>query len=99
VTLRRWKNGATLLYKGRAAVQVPTLDAWHLDGCVHGSSPGLDLPAVGSSVTVPVSTGVLWRGIGISGLDLRKREARVILQRLLEEAEIQRAAGSGADTD
>ena len=64
-----------------------------------GQALGIDLPPVGESVAVRVSSGTLWRAVGISSLDLRKREARVLLGRLLEEAEMQRAAGTGAGTD
>jgi hypothetical protein len=59
---------------------------------------GVDLPPVGEAVTVQVSSGTLWRAVGISSLDLRKKEARVLLGRLLNEAEMQRAAGTGVDS-
>jgi hypothetical protein len=45
---------------------------------------GVDLPPVGEEVSVEVSSGTLWRAVGISTLDLRGKEARV----LLEEAEM-----------
>jgi hypothetical protein len=58
----------------------------------------VDLPSVGESVTVQVSSGTLWRAVGISSLDLRQREARMLLGRLLEEAEMQRSAGTGVES-
>ena len=55
---------------------------------------GVEVPPLGSSVDARVSTGVLWRAISISCLDLRKRESFLILERLLAEADMQRGAGS-----
>ena len=99
VTLKRWKNGVTLLYRGRAVARCHASRVGMWIAAFMAQALGLELPAVGASATARVSTGTLWRAVGISSLDLRKREARVLLQRLLEEAEMQRAAGSGADTD
>jgi hypothetical protein len=45
-------------------------------------------------VETSVSTGVLWRAISISCLDFRKKESYVLLERLLEEARMQRGSGS-----
>ena len=99
VTLKRWNNGVTLLYKGRALAKCHASRLGMWTAAFMAQALGLELPAVGASTTTLVSTGTLWRAVGISSLDLRKREARMLLQRLLEEAEMQRAAGSGADMD
>jgi hypothetical protein len=87
----------TLLYNGRAIAGCHASMVGMWIAAFVAKALGLELPAVGASVTARVSTGTLWRAVGISSRDLRKREARVLLQRLLEEAEMQRAAGSGSD--
>ncbi|MCE2462799.1 MAG: hypothetical protein J4F46_02635 [Dehalococcoidia bacterium] len=55
---------------------------------------GVEVPPLGESVEARVSTGVLWRAISISCLDFRKKESYVLLERLLEEARMQRGSGS-----
>ncbi|MCI0812746.1 MAG: hypothetical protein J4N27_02540, partial [Chloroflexi bacterium] len=55
---------------------------------------GVSLPALGESVTARVSTGVLFRAIGVVGLDFGKEESYVLLDRLLEEADVQRGGSS-----
>ena len=42
--------------------------------------------------TAKVGTGVLYRAIGASSLDLRRPEAQVVLQQLLATAALQRGA-------
>ena len=51
---------------------------------------GTKVPPLGESVTARVSTGVLFRVLGVAGLDYKKEESYVLLDRLLEEAERQR---------
>ena len=62
-------------------------------------SLGVDLPDVGKAKYIQVSSGVLWRAVGISNLDLKIKESRTILKRYLEEAEAQRASGSGYSSE
>jgi hypothetical protein len=56
----------------------------------------VSLPALGETVTARVSTGVLFRAIGIVELDFGKEESFILLDRLLEEADDQRGASSEA---
>ena len=51
---------------------------------------GVKIPLLGQSVPVKVSTGVLYRVIAISGLDFDNEESYTLLERLLEEATMQR---------
>lgn len=51
---------------------------------------GIELPALGKSVEATVSTGVLWRAVSISCLDFRKTSSYELLERLLNEAKMQR---------
>ena len=57
---------------------------------------GVKLPPLGESVTVSVSTGVLFRAISISSLDFSNKESYELLERWLEEAELQRGGSSDA---
>jgi hypothetical protein len=99
VTLKRWKNGVTLLHQGRAVAKCHASRVGIWTAAFMAQALGLELPPVGASATVRVSTGTLWRAVGISSLDLRKREARVLLLRLLEEAQMQRAAAAGVEAE
>ncbi|MBF8267766.1 MAG: hypothetical protein HW388_1274 [Dehalococcoidia bacterium] len=99
VTLRRGKGGVTLLHRGKAVTRCHASRAGTWTAAFMAQALGVELPSVGETVQAMVSSGVLWRAVGISSLDLRRREARVLLHRLLEEAEMQRAAGAGTDAD
>ena len=57
---------------------------------------GVKVPPLGESVIARVSTGVLFRVLGVAGLDYKKEESYVLLDRLLEEAERQRGGTSDA---
>lgn len=57
---------------------------------------GVKLPSLGESVTARVSTGVLFRVISISSLDFSNKESYKLLERWLEEAELQRGGSSDA---
>ena len=62
-------------------------------------SLGVDIPDLRNTIYNQVSSGVLWRAVGISNLDLKIKESRTILKRYLEEAEAQRASASGSSSD
>ena len=53
---------------------------------------GVKLPPLGESVPARVSTGVLYRVLGVCQLDYSDESAFVIVETLLEEAEMQRGA-------
>ena len=97
LTVQRGKSGLVVLHNGRAVTKCHASKVGTWTAAFVAQALGVELPPVGESVRARVSTGALWRAVGISSLDLRKREARVLLQRLLEEAEMQRAAGTGTD--
>ena len=98
VTLRRWKTRSTLLHRRRAIAYCAADRVGTWTAAFVAQALGVDLPPIGDGVTVQVSSGTLWRAVGISALDLRQREARVLLGRLLEEAEMQRMAGTGMES-
>ncbi len=95
VILSRGKTGVTLLCRGRAVTRCHASRVGMWAAAFMGQALGLELPPEGGFVRTVVSTGVLWRAVGISGLDLRSREARMLLRHLLEEAEMQRGVGGG----
>ncbi len=98
VTLSRWRTCSTLLHKRRAIARCGADRVGTWTAAFVAEALGVALPPVGESVTARVSSGVLWRAVGISALDLREREQRVLLGRLLEEAEMQRMAGTGMES-
>ena len=67
---------------------------WHEGRPFMAEALGVKVPPLGGSVEARVSTGVLWRAISISCLDFRKAESAPLLERLLEEANMQRGSGS-----
>lgn len=99
VTVARGERGITLLHRGKAVTRCHASRVGTWAAAFMSEALGVAMPEVGESVKARVSTGTLWRAVGISSLDLRKREARIILHRLLEEAEMQRAKGTGSDAD
>ena len=91
VTLRRYKSGCTLLYRGRALTKTHATKVGELQAEFMAQALGVELPAdVGDSVSTRLASGALYRAIAISSLDLRKPEARVLLGQLLSTAAMQR---------
>ena len=97
VTLRQTKQGVTLLHEGRALTRCHLTRSGMAAARCMAEALGVGVPALGESVEARVSTGVLWRAVSISCLDMRKAESHVILERLLEEASMQRGSGSDAN--
>jgi hypothetical protein len=95
VTLQRGKRGTTLLYRGRALTKCHASRVGALQAAFVAQALGVALPAQGSSVMTQVPSGVLFRAVAISSLDLRRPEARKVLVQLLAVAEMQRTAMSG----
>ena len=94
VTLRQSNQAVTLLHGGRALTKC-YINHYGMRAAVFmAKAIGVDIPPVGSSVEARISTGVLWRAVSISCLNLRKKESYPILERLLEEAGMQRSTGS-----
>jgi hypothetical protein len=94
VTLRQVKDGVTLLHQGKALTKCHITRSGMRAARFMAEALGVKMPPLGSSVEAMVSTGVLWRAISISCLDFRKRESFFLLERLLEEAQLQRGSGS-----
>jgi len=93
VTLRHGKRGIALLHNGRVLTRCYASKSGQLCAPYVAQALGLELPLKGERAQANVSTGVLYRAISIASLDLRIPEAYILLERYLEEAEFQRAAG------
>ena len=94
VTLRQVKDGITLLHEGKALTRCYVNYSGMRAAHYMAEALGVQVPPLGGSVEARVSTGVLWRAISISCLDFRKEESLLLLERLLEEANMQRGVGS-----
>ena len=91
VTLRRGKSGVTLLHEGRALTRCYDTNTGRMAAELVARALGVNLPDESGSVEAVVSTGVLYRAISLSSLDLRIEGIGRLAQRLLDEAEEQRA--------
>ena len=90
------ESGLLLVHSGKTVVQCPLTEHGMMAAGFLAQALGVEIPALGESVPVRVSTGVLFRAVGVAGLDYGKDESYVLLDRLLEEAEMQRGASSDA---
>jgi hypothetical protein len=95
--LRQDDDGLKLLHQGRPLVECYLTREGMAAGGYMARSLGAPVPPVGESIAVRVSTGVLFRAVSIASLDFGVEESFVLLDRLLEEAEMQRG-GSRDDT-
>ena len=85
-------NGLVLSHEYHALVECPLTEDGMLAAGFVAQALGTKVPPLGESVTARVSTGVLFRVLGVAGLDYKKEESFVLLDRLLEEAERQRGS-------
>ena len=91
VTIRRNANGYTLLHNRRALTKTHASGVGALQAQAMALALGVELPTeVGGEVSAKVGSGVLYRAIGASSLDLRRPEAQVVLEQLLATAALQR---------
>ena len=94
--LRQVSSGVVLLHNNRPLVECFLTKQGMVAAGFMAQALGVEIPAIGQSVPARVSTGVLSRALGISGLDFDKDESYILLGRLLEEAEMQRGGSSDA---
>ena len=90
------EHGLALLHDGKTLVECYLTRQGMMAAGFMAQALGVKIPPLGQSVPVRVSTGVLYRAISISGLDFDKEESFVLLERLIEEAELQRGGTSDA---
>ena len=96
LALELWQDedGLKLHYGDRLLVECYLTSEGMAAGAYMAKALGVRVPPLGGSVTARVSTGVLFRAVGIASLDLGVDESFVLLDRLLEEAEMQRGGVS-----
>ena len=90
VELRHGKSGVSLLHSGRVLTKCYHSRIGRFAADFVALALGTSLPVEGESVYTSVTTGVLFRAISISNLDVRIPEARLLIERLLSEAADQR---------
>ena len=95
--LRQDEGGLSLFHEDRLLAECHLTREGMIAGGFLAQALGVKLPALGDSVSARVSTGVLFRALGICQLDFTQEESYVLLERLLEEAERQRGATSQAE--
>tara|TARA_Y100001936_G_C16074229_1_gene672860 strand:- start:644 stop:940 length:297 start_codon:yes stop_codon:yes gene_type:complete len=89
--LRRNKNGFSLTHKGKVLTKTYSSKVGILQSAAMAMALGVELPeSIGATIQIKAATGVLYRAISASCLDLRKPEAQVVLQQLLSTAALQR---------
>ena len=95
--LRQDEDGLSLLHEDQLLARCHlTMEGMIAAGFL-AQALGVKVPALGESVTARVSTGVLFRALGICQLDFAEEASYVLLEVLLEEAEMQRGARSQAE--
>ncbi|MCX8213134.1 MAG: hypothetical protein OTJ97_01250 [SAR202 cluster bacterium] len=92
--LKQGEGGLTLLYQGKTLVECFLTMEGMAAGGYMAKALGVDIPAAGESVAARVSTGVLFRAVSIASLDFSIDESFVLLERWMQEAEMQRGGSS-----
>ena len=88
------EDGLALSYEENLLARCHLTREGMIAGGYLAKSLGVKVPPLGESVTARVSTGVLFRALGICQLDFTIDASYELLDRLLEEAEMQRGAKS-----
>ena len=94
MTLSQDADGLALVYQGREVLRCRLTPNGMLAGGFAAQALGVKIPPLGESVPVRASTGVLYRAMGVCQLDFSEDASYVALERLLEEAAMQRGAAS-----
>ena len=90
-------TGVSLTHEGHDLVRCPLTRSGMAAAGFMSQAMGVELPALGESVQIRVSTGVLFRVIAIAELDYEIVESGILLHRFLEEAELQRGGAGGSE--
>ncbi len=95
--LKQDGEGLSLEYTGQLLARCYLSREGMVTGGFLAKALGVSIPPRGESVIARVSTGVLYRALGICQLDFAEEASFVLLERLLDEAEMQRGARSDAE--
>ncbi len=90
LTLSQTEESVTLAHEGRMLVRCEISAEGMMASGFMAQALGVDIPAIDTSVEVRVSTGVLFRALGIVSLDFSNEASLALLERMLEEAQMQR---------
>ena len=90
-------SGVVLTHEGNELVKCPLTRSGMAAAGFMSQAMGVELPTLNETVNVRVSTGVLFRVVTIAGLDFENDASFAILDRMLEEAELQRGSASGSE--
>lgn len=96
LTLAQDDEGVALTYQGRLLARFRLTPEGMMASGYMAQALGLRIPAVGASVEASVSSAVLFRALSIAELDYANEASFALLERMLEEAEIQRGEPSDA---
>ena len=91
------KSGVSLIHEDDILIHCPLTKTGMMVAGLIAHGLGVTLPSLGDVKDIRASTGVLFRVISIAGLDYNSEEAFMILDRLLEEAMLQRGRMSGSE--
>ena len=94
MSLSQDEGGLVLTYRGAEVLRCRLTPNGMLAGGFAAQALGVKIPPLGESVPVRASTGVLYRAMGVCGLDFSEDASYAVLERLLEEARMQRGAAS-----
>ena len=94
--LRQDASGLSISYQDNLVIHCPLTREGMIAAGYVVKALGQKVPPLGESVTARVSTGVLFRVISIASLDFKIEESYILLDRWLEEAELQRGGRSDA---
>ena len=96
ITLYHGRSGLTLRYQGKVIARTHASSVGRELAPYVAQALGAPLPELGHSTKAVVSSGVMFRVLSISSLDLRSQEAMMLLHYLLQEAEEMRGFRSTA---
>ena len=94
--LHQDETGVKLLHEGRPLVECYLTREGMAAAGYMAQALGAKIPALGQSVNARVSSGVLFRAVSISTLDFNNKASWALLDRWLEEAEMQLGGSSDA---
>ena len=86
ITLYHGNTGLTLRYQGKVIAKTPASAAGKQIAPYVAAALGVKLPALGSAAKAVVSSGVMFRVLSISTMDLKNEESRILLDYLMSEA-------------
>ena len=94
--LHQDNDGLKLTYNNRVIVECRLTREGMAAAGYMARALGVKIPPLGSASTARVSTGVMFRAVSIASLDFNNDESFVLLDRWIEEADMQRRGSSDA---